>query len=367
MRKRNHNILDTIPFWDREIVKINSVSEDEFPYNIDVLAENLTIPWAIALSEDGDIYFTERKGTIRKIHNGVLQPEPLLTLTDPFRIYGEGGLMGLVLDPNFSENHYMYIMYTYKENNNFYNRVQRLVEEGDKLILDKIIVDKIPGARVHNGGRIKVGPDNKLYITTGDAGRSSLSQDFMSLAGKILRVELDGEIPADNPISVSPVLTYGHRNPQGLAWNSEGKLYESEHGNVAHDEINIIIPGENYGWPLYQGDEMPKNSEETIMPPIFQSGNITYAPSGITFINEGPWEGNLLVASLRGERLLRFILNEDGTKVENVESWLQNKYGRLREVVEGKDGTIYITTSNRDGRSRLPAVTDDKILRLTPK
>lgn len=148
----------------------------------------------------------------------------------------------------------------------------------------------------------------------------------------------------------------GHRNPQGLAWNSRNILYTSEHGQIAHDEINIIQPGANYGWPLVQGDE--ETSEVKVQKPLIHSGEVTWAPSGIAFVNQGPWQGKLLVATLRGEQLLAISLDEKGTGVKKVESWLRNEYGRLREIIQAKDGSIYITTSNRDGRGN-PDISDD--------
>ena len=291
-------------------------------------------------------------------------PQPLITFTAPFISQGEGGLMGIALDPNYSQNHYMYVMHSYGEGNQIYNRVVRLVENNNRASIDQVLLDKIPGGRIHNGGRIKIGPDQKLYITTGDAGNSALAQDPTSTAGKILRIELDGRIPKDNPIINSPVYSLGHRNPQGLAWNSKNVLYESEHGQSAHDEINIIKPGANYGWPLVQGNE--DSTEVMIQKPLIHSGEDTWAPSGIAFANQGPWQGKLLVATLRGQQLLAITLNGNGTVVKNVESWLKNEYGRLREVIQGKDGSIYLTTSNRDGRGN-PDIADDKIIRLIPK
>jgi glucose/arabinose dehydrogenase len=255
-------------------------------------------------------------------------------------------------------------MHSYTEGNQIYNRVVRLVEQNNKASIDRILLDKIPGGRIHNGGRLKIGPDQKLYITTGDAGNSTLAQDLTSTAGKILRIELDGRIPADNPIMNSPVYSLGHRNPQGLAWNSKNILYASEHGQTAHDEINMIQPGANYGWPLVQGNE--ETNEVKVQKPLIHSGEATWAPSGIAFVNQGSWRGKLLVAALRGEQLLAISLNGNGTAVMKVESWLRNEYGRLREVIQANDGSIYLTTSNRDGRGN-PDITDDKIIRLIPK
>lgn len=365
MKKRIYNIFSRIIRKSKKPnIKLKSTKLRQLPYKIEVIAENLYVPWAIDISNDGKVYFTERSGTIRVIENGKLNPTPLISFPKPFTSQGEGGLMGIALDPNFSQNHYIYIMHSYTENNQIYNRVIRLIENNNKASIDRILIDKIPGGQIHNGGRIKIGADNKLYIATGDAGNSALSQSYRSLAGKILRLELDGRIPRDNPFPNSPVYSIGHRNPQGLAWNSKNVLYESEHGQSAHDEINIIEPGANYGWPLVQGDET--STETIIQKPLLHSGEDTWAPSGIAFANQGPWQGKLLVTNLRGQQLLSITLNENGTIANNVDFWLKNEYGRLRDVIEGKDGSIYILTSNRDGRGT-PNIGDDKIIRLIPK
>lgn len=366
MRKKLDSILHNSIFrrFNADNVSVKENKLRQFPYEIEVVAENLYVPWAIAIGDDGTLFVTERNGKIRIIKNGILQPQPLMTLSTPFISQGEGGLMGIVLDPNYSQNHYIYVMHSYGDSNFIYNRVIRLLENNNSLTIDKILLDKIPGGRIHNGGRLKIGPDQKLYITTGDAGNSSLAQDSFSTAGKILRIELDGSIPKDNPIPNSPIYSLGHRNPQGLAWNSKNILYESEHGQSAHDEINIIKPGTNYGWPLVQGDE--ESIEFVTQKALIHSGEETWAPSGISFVKLGPWQGKLLVAALRGQQLLVISVNRNGTEVSNIEPFLKNQYGRLREVVEGKDGSIYLTTSNMDGRGN-PNSGDDRILRLIPK
>lgn len=327
----------------------------DLPYTIKTIAENLFVPWAIEINDKGKIYFTQRTGQISTIEDGVLNPQPLIKFNPPFISRGEGGLMGIALDPDNLQNHYIYVMYTYTEDNQIYNRVARLVEENNKAYVEKVIFDKIPGGLIHNGGRIKIGPDKKLYICTGDAGNPSLAQDPASTAGKILRIELDGGIPGDNPFLNSPVYCLGLRNPQGMAWNSQNILYATDHGQTAHDEINIIRPGANYGWPLAKGNEDSTS--------LIQSGYETWAPSGNAFVSQGPWIGRLIVATLRGEELLTFSLNKEGTAVERIESWLQNKYGRLREVIQAKDGSIYISTSNMDGRGNYHEG-DDKIICL---
>jgi glucose/arabinose dehydrogenase len=346
------------------ISNILKFTSRQFPYEIEVMAEKLYIPWAIDISDEGNLYFTERSGSIRFIKDGKLQLLPLITFGAPFISQGEGGLMGIALDRNFAQNRYMYVMHSYGEGNRIYNRVVRLIENNNRASIDRVLLDKIPGGQIHNGGRLKIGPDQKLYITTGDAGNSALAQDPISTAGKILRIELDGRIPSDNPTINSPVYSLGHRNPQGLAWNSRNVLYTSEHGQSAHDEINIIKSGSNYGWPLVQGNE--DSGSVMIQKPLIHSGEDTWAPSGIAFVSRGPWQGKLLVAALRGQQLLAMTLNGNGTVVRNVEFWLRNGYGRLREVIQGKDGLIYLTTSNRDGRGN-PNIADDRIIRLIPK
>lgn len=367
MKKIIRSVMTKVIFRSRRIaakIKVTSRISRQIPYNIEVVAENLLVPWAIDISNEGKLYFTERSGAIKVIENGKLRPDPLIIFRGAFTSVGEGGLMGIALDPNFSQNRYMYVMHTYAEGNRLYNRVLRLVENNNRAFINKVLLEKIPGGRIHDGGRIKIGPDEKLYITTGDAGDAELAQDPKSLAGKILRIELDGTIPSDNPIANSPVYSLGHRNSQGLAWDSKNVLYASEHGQTAHDEINIIVPGANYGWPLFQGDE--DSTEVKIQKPLLHSGDDTWAPSGITFVNQGPWKGKLLVATLRGERLLGITLNGNGTVVKNVEPWFNKEYGRLRDVIQGKDGSIYIATNNRDGRGT-PKVGDDKIIRLIPQ
>ncbi|MDF2609291.1 MAG: glucose sorbosone dehydrogenase [Lachnospiraceae bacterium] len=364
MKILNYHLLSKIIPDAYKVAKlqVNENDVSEFPYEIEVSAEKLYVPWAIDISEEGSLYFTERSGSIRKIEDGKLLERPLIVLEAPFISQGEGGLMGIVLDLDFAQNHYFYVMYTYEEDSKIYTRVARLVEQNNAATIDRIILDRIPSGPVHCGGRIKIGPDQKLYITTGDGGNPSLAQDLLSTAGKILRIELDGSVPEDNPMKGSPIYSLGFRNPQGLAWNIDNILYASEHGQTAHDEINRILPGGNYGWPYVEGNE---GSEEFIKP-IIQSGDVTWAPSGITFVTQGVWQGKLLTATLRGEQLLVFTLNQEGTMVRKVESWLLQEYGRLREVIQAKDGSIYITTSNRDGRGNVTA-TDDKIIRLILK
>lgn len=321
----------------------------------------LEIPWAIAFAPDGRAFVTERPGRIRVLRNGRLDPTPAVTL--PVAHVGEGGLLGLALHPEFPAQPFVYVYYTY-DRDGLWNRVERLRDHGGRLARDRVILDNIPGARIHNGGRILFGPDGMLYIGTGDAAQRALAQDRRSLAGKILRLTPDGGIPADNPFPGSPVYSLGHRNVQGLAWHPRtGRLYASEHGpsgelGRAHDEVNLIRPGANYGWP----EVLCGTPRAGFVDALACSGDETWAPSGATFVTRGTWRGRLLVANLRGTHLRIFTLDEDGTRVHRQDRVLET-FGRLRDVVEGPDGALYVLTSNRDGRGR-PAADDDRILRV---
>lgn len=331
------------------------------PYHLETVADNLNVPWEVAFTGDGDIFFTERPGNLRLIQDGELVEEPLLSFPAPFISEGEGGLLGLAADPNFKSNRYLYVYHSYEKDGGIQNRVLRLIVKGEKAEIDKVILDGIVGDTNHNGGRLKIGPDELLYITAGDRYEPELAQEQGSLGGKIFRIHLDGSIPDDNPFENSPVYSYGHRNPQGLAWHPEtGQLYSSEHGQTAHDEINLIQKGQNYGWPIIEGDE----TEKGMVSPILHSGEDTWAPSGMTFVKDGEWKNQLLVANLRGNQILRIELSEDGNEVMHTSSLFKGEFGRIRTVAEGPDGSIYFLTNNHDGRG-VPNDGDDKIVRMS--
>ena len=336
-------------------------------YKVETIAENLEIPWEIVFAPDGRIFFTERVGALRVIEDGQLNPEPVTSIDVGA---GEGGLLGLALDPSFEQNHFLYLYYTYFEFPFTYNKVVRYTENANSLADEFILVDKIPGAAWHDGGRLKFGPDEKLYITTGEAGNADSAQDLNSLGGKILRVNPDGTIPSDNPFADSIIFSYGHRNPQGIDWDPvTGKLVSSEHGpsgerGFAHDEINVIESGKNYGWPKVIGGE--HNSD--FVDPILHTGDDTWAPSGATFYdsdNIPEWENKYFVATLRGSHLRMLDLNIEENQVISSEALFSNTFGRLRDASMGPDGNLYLLTSNRDGRGS-PAENDDRILRIVP-
>ena len=343
-------------------------SEDQgsevVPYQASVMVKGLNAPWEIVTVADGRMFVTERPGVIRVITDGKLEAEPLIEFKAPFNEEGEGGLLGLEADPDFESNGYLYVYHSYLDGQDIANRVLRLKVTGGKAVIDKELLTGIPGGVNHNGGRIKIGPDQLLYITTGERYEPELAQNQDSLGGKILRIGLDGSIPSDNPWPNSPVYSMGHRNAQGLAWNPDnGYLYATEHGQRNHDEINWIVAGENYGWPEVEGDD---DDNGTYQAPLAHSGNNTWAPSGVAFITEGPWAGSLVAANLRGEQLLRVVLSKDGTKVEQVIPFFEDEWGRIRNVSTGGDGKLYVLTNNRDGRGS-PRDGDDKLIVLTPE
>ncbi len=337
---------------------------------VEVWIGGLEIPWSLKFLPDGRALVSERPGRIRLIKNGILQKNPYAEI-DVAHV-GEGGLLGLAVHTEFPIKPYIYAMHTYKKGNSLLNRVIRLKDMGDRGKFDKVIIDNIPGGRFHNGGRIEFGPDGMLYITTGEIFDSNLAQDLKSLGGKILRVTPEGEIPQDNPFKDSPIYSYGHRNPQGLAWYPEtGELFSSEHGpsgeflRFGNDEINLIKKGGNYGWPEVIGI---KKKTPYVDPLILWEK--TTPPSGMTFYSANKLshlKNDLFVATLRSECIVRIKLlkSSNGFKVLRMERWFENKYGRIRDVVQGTDGLIYFLTNNRDGRGK-PRDGDDRIYRIIP-
>jgi glucose/arabinose dehydrogenase len=339
-----------------------------FSPQVEVVATGLQVPWAMAFAPDGRLFFTERAGRIRVIRDGQLDPAPVAEVN--VRATGEGGLMGLALDPQFDQNGYMYVMYTYDGSAGPLNRISRLTLQGEQAGNELVLVDDIPGGQNHDGGRLEFGPDGKLYATTGETFERDLAQQMDSLAGKILRMNSDGSVPSDNPFPDSLIYTLGHRNPQGLAWTESGQLYSTEHGPSgemglrSRDELNRIEVGKNYGWPVVTTE----TDDPRFVPAVLNSGaNNTWAPAGLATYKGtrlGPWRGNLFFGALRGRHLHRVVLAPDGS-VESDEELYAGQYGRIRAVVEGPDGYLYFSTSNRDGRGS-PASNDDRILRIVP-
>ncbi|MFY2153465.1 PQQ-dependent sugar dehydrogenase [Mammaliicoccus sciuri] len=313
---------------------------------IETVAQGLDTPWSIARSNDV-FYLSERPGKIIKI-DGNKKTEQQVDLEKEVSTAAEAGLLGFVLAPDFKDSQEAYAYYTYEDNGQF-NRIVKLKLENDTWKEEEVLIDKIPSGQYHHGGRLKIGPDDKLYATTGDASDEQNAQDKDTLGGKILRINLDGSKPKDNPISNSYVYSYGHRNPQGIVWTPDGQMYASEHGNQANDEINEIKEGHNYGWPVIEGNEENNNMET----PIFTSGSDdTWAPSGIAFK-----DGIIYSAALRGEGIMKFDVEKDEMKK------VATKYGRIRDVyIVNND--LYFVSNNTDGRGN-PSQNDDKMYKVS--
>ena len=312
----------------------------------EVIATNLDVPWAIAKVDD-TFFVTERAGTIAVIENGEVTREQVVTEA-PVLHHAEGGLLGFVLHPEFQQNQLAYLYHTYESDERILNRVILAERTNGGWIERDVLLDDIPGANFHNGGRMIIGPDEHLYLGLGDASIPELSQDNSSIAGTIIRMTLEGAIPEDNPFSNSFIYSYGHRNPQGLVWDEAGNtLYSSEHGPRAHDEINRIEPGQNYGWPIIYGDETTTGME----PPLFHSGTDTWAPSGMTYV-----EGFLYVAGLRGNAVFGFDVAGEREQV------VWQSPDRIRDIYFDGDA-LYIITNNKDGRGN-PSGNDDRLIRL---
>ena len=344
---------------------------------VEAWVTGLEAPWSLVFLPDGRALVSERPGRIRLIQNGHLEKSPYAVFETTrgasgagdffLNLFarGEGGLMGLAVHPKFPTEPYIYAMYTWRGVRGVRNRIVRLVDRGTHGVFDKIVLGGVPGALFHNGGRIAFGPDGMLYATTGEIFEMHMAQDLKAFGGKVLRIDPGGGIPSDNPFPNSPVWSYGHRNPQGLAWHPEtGALYQSEHGPSgevgfgAHDEINIIEEGRNYGWPRIVGAP----GRAPYVDPIAMWPNTSVPPAGMTF-----HKGALYVATLRSEALIR--LRIEGRRVLSIERlFAGDEYdgvlGRLRDAVDGPDGHLYVLTSNRDGRGS-PRPGDDKILRMT--
>lgn len=317
---------------------------------VEAVANGLDVPWEVVALPDGDMLVTERTGTLRRIGK-----DPAVITVPGVLHTGEGGLMGMALHPQFAQNQLLYLYFTTSENGQ-HNRVSRFRLDEAELKDETIIIDGIPSAIYHDGGRIAFGPDSMLYITTGDAQDPSDAQDLGSLAGKTLRLTADGGIPSDNPFGTA-VWSYGHRNAQGIAWDDKGRMWETEHGPSGNDELNLVEKGKNYGWPTIQGSA----SRVGMQTPVIVSGpDATWAPAGIAFA-----DGKLFFSGLRGASLYEATPHADGTATD-LQAHFGGVYGRLRAVVLSPDGNLLITTSNRDGRGTVRDA-DDKILKVHPE
>lgn len=329
-----------------------------------VIQSGLSVPWDIAFAPDGRMFMTERMGTIVIFESAKANAKRIGFVKVPdIHSMGEAGLMGIALDPGFPANGLLYVCASRIDNGEWRNQLLRYKAGTESISFDGYVIREGPlAASIHDGCRLRFAPDGTLWATMGENGNGRLAQDPNSLNGKILRVNGDGTVPADNPILPgASVRTFaysmGHRNPQGLAFQPDtGAAFEIEHGATTNDEINILVPGKNYGWPDQEG---MGGTGKGFTDPVWTSGVVTYATSGAAFVTGdrwGAWSGSLFVATLKEQDLRRFVVT--GTTVVPKEVLFDQKYGRLRSIVQGPDGALYMTTSNGSG---------DRIIRVAPQ
>ena len=328
-----------------------------------VLVENLNFPWEILWGPDNFIWMTERGGRISKVNPSNGAVIPLITVSEVVT-NNEGGMLGMVLHPNFSITPQAFIAYDYNNGSGYKEKIIRYTYNGTTLINPVTIIDNIAASSIHNGCRLLITADLKLFISTGDASDQSNPQNLSAINGKILRLNLDGTIPSDNPIAGNPLWSFGHRNPQGLVF-ANNKLYSSEHGPDTDDEINIIEKGRNYGWPSVRGfcnesGEQSFCSVNNVKEPI-KSWTPTAAVSGMDYYNKNlipEWQNSLLVVALKNARLYQLKLDNTFTIITETNEYFTNKYGRMRDVCISPDGKVYICTSNGG---------NDKIIEISKK
>lgn len=337
---------------------------DDLPAGaLEVMAEDLDTPWEIRFLPDGDLLVTERTGRLLRLTRADGGDGPAYRIVERHEIQGvreagEGGLMGLALHPDFPTPPRIYLCHTLEGGSGLQNRVVRYRYADGALGGREVLVGDVPGAAVHDGCRLEFGPDGFLFVTSGDAAEAGNARERGSLAGKIHRVGPDGAIPQDNPFG-SPVWSLGHRNPQGLAFDSRGRLWSTEHGpsgmSSGRDEVNLIRRGENYGWPEITGGER----REGMNAPELHSGSSTWAPAGLAHR-----DGRLYFGGLRGAALFeaRGLAGEGEVRLL---AHFRDEFGRIRPVRVGPEGRVWFGTSNRDGRGS-PAGDDDRLIAVDP-
>ncbi|HET8567776.1 MAG TPA: PQQ-dependent sugar dehydrogenase [Candidatus Limnocylindria bacterium] len=322
----------------------------------------LSLPWDLAFAPDGRMFVTERVGNLLIFESGATNARRLANIpVAGVRSQGESGLMGIALDPDFARNGLLYLCASRVDQGQWLNQVLRYRADGNAAAFDGFVIrEGMRAQTIHDGCRLAFGPDRKLWVTMGESGLARLAQDPGSLNGKVLRVNTDGSVPDDNPTlpgarERTVAYSMGHRNPQGLAFHPTTHVaYEVEHGDDVHDEINILRPGANYGWPQVEG---PNGAARGFIDPVWSSGPVTLATSGAAFVvgaQWGLWAGSLFVAQLKEMDLRRFTV--EGDQVRQAEVLLDRRYGRLRSPVLGPDGNLYVTTSNGAG---------DRIVRIS--
>jgi glucose/arabinose dehydrogenase len=318
-----------------------------------VVKKGLNYPWEIIWGKDNHIWMTERDGKISSIDPANGNTIFSFTISD-VEARNEGGLLGMALHPDFQHNGLLYVVYDYKKGFEHLEKLVRFTFANNALSHPVVLLDGIVGSTNHNGSRLWITNDAnpKIFMTTGDAFNSDLAQPTNTLNGKILRINLDGSIPSDNPFPNNPVWTYGHRNPQGLVVVNN-IMYASEHGPNIEDEVNIIEKGRNYGWPNVEGtcngDEMSFCKSHNVKEPVWSSGDNTLAVCGLDYYNNNripQWKNSLIMMTLKNSSIRQLQLSVDGRSVVNTKTYFENKWGRLRDLCISLDGKVYVCTSN---------------------
>ncbi len=362
--------LESLPMLHTQpTVSSSQPSPERVSFSIQSVATNLKVPWSMVFTSPTRALIAQRSGTIRVMENDVLSPTPLHTFSN-VSSKSEEGLMGLAVDPDYESNKYIYACYATMNGTQMIDKVVRLTDEGGLLSNETIILGNIPAAVNHAGCRLRFGPDQKLYITTGEATQKSIAQDLNSLGGKILRINADGSIPPDNPFPNSPIYSYGHRNPQGIDWHPlTVQLWSTEHGPSGNDgpgggdEVNRIESGRNYGWPIVSHQ---KTAPEFVTPALVFTPAV--APASGMFYRGSvypQWKNQFLFGMLRGTGIMTVQFDDQGERIVSHSKIETIDVGRVREIVESPDGFLYFTTSNQDGRGRARAQ-DDQIYKITP-
>lgn len=339
-------------YWNSNQSQISDESSTE---TVRTVVKGLNIPWEILWGKDDHIWMTERKGKISKIDPATGKVVFSTVLSNVVN-NNEGGMLGMVQHPDFLKNGLFYVVYDYNNANGDYREKMLQMKYGDdKIVSVKTIIDDIPASSIHNGSRLWITNEATphIFMTTGDASNQSTPQNTALVSGKVLRFNLDGSIPADNPFPGSAVWSYGHRNQQGLVV-ANGIMYASEHGPDVEDEVNIMEKNRNYGWPTVKGP-CNESSEKTfcasknVKEPIWSSGNSTIAVCGLDYYNNSlipEWKNSLLMCTLKDASLRILTLSKDGLTITNQQTFFKNKFGRIRDICVSPAGKVYLCTSN---------------------
>ncbi len=345
---------------------------EALPFKTQTLIDNLNVPWEILWGPDDHLWITERHGIVSRIHPESGRKTEILDLSGVVHQRAESGLLGMALYPDFQENPWVFLVYTYRGSGKIRERLVRYEYNGRNLENGRILINDIPGNTTHDGSRLLFLNDGSLLMTTGDAQDQNSAQDLSALSGKILRISPNGSIPSDNPIPGSFVYSWGHRNAQGLLLHPNGKVYSSEHGPDTDDEFNLILKGKNYGWPEVhgfcdKGREKKFCSEEEVIEPL-KAWTPTLAVSDIHFYEHATlkaFEGKILMAVLKEKMVVALSLSKDGRSIESSQSYFKGDFGRIRDICSDPEGNLYLATNGRSWGNTDPGT--HSIVKISPR